>query len=206
MVKDDFFRELQDLDPDNPELLDDFCRKHILHGIPHVFQDSEQNYFSFRCRIAKKYCVPFHEIYITGSGKLGFSPHKDKDFDLDSDIDVAIISEDLFDIIMFKILQFQMSLKANRRTLTHNELKMYHEFLEYVAIGWIRPDKLPISFQMSDLKQSWFDYFESISYNKSEVGNYKVAAGVFKSYFHYENYIVSSFNKIKKSRSLQGIS
>lgn len=206
MVKDDFFRELDSLDPDNAEQLDDFCRKHILHGIPHIFQNNEQDYFNFRCRIAKKYCVPFHEIYITGSGKLGFSPHKDKVFDLDSDIDVAIISENLFDIIMFKILQFQMSLKANRRTLTQYELRMYHEFLEYVAIGWIRPDKLPLSFQMSDLKQSWFDYFESISYNKSEVGDYKVAAGVFKSYFHYENYIVSGFNKIKKSRSLKGIS
>lgn len=206
MVKDEFFRELDSLDPDNAEQLDDFCRKHILHGIPHIFQNNEQSYFNFRCRIAKKYCVPFHEIYITGSGKLGFSPHKNKDFDLDSDIDVAIISENLFDIIMFKILQFQMSLKANRRTLTQHELKMYHEFLEYVAIGWIRPDKLPLSFQMSDLKQSWFDYFESISYNKSEVGDYKVAAGVFKSYFHYENYIVSGFNKIKKSRNLQGIS
>ena len=101
-------------------------------------------------------------------------------------------------------MQFQMAYKSNRKTLTVSELRMYHEFLEYVAIGWIRPDKLPLSFQMSDLKGSWFDYFESISFGKSEVGDYKVAAGIFKSYFHYENYLTSSFTKIKNVLTIQG--
>jgi len=203
-MKEVFFDELKAIDLDQSEQMDEFCRKYILHGIPYVFQGDEMKYFNFRRRIANKYSVSFHEIYVTGSGKLGFSPYKNKDFDLDSDIDVAIISEDLFDIIMFKIMQFQMSYKSNRRTLTVSELKMYHEFLEYVAIGWIRPDKLPLSFQMSDLKGSWFDYFESISFGKSEVGNYKVAAGIFKSYFHYENYLTSSFTKIKNVLTIQG--
>lgn len=40
----------------------------------------------------------------------------------------------------------------------------------YLIKGWMRPDKLPTSFQIDLLKTEWFDFFESISYEKSEVG------------------------------------
>jgi len=80
---------------------------------------------------------------------------------------------------------------------------MYHEFLEYTAIGWIRPDKLPISFQMKGFKDDWFEFFRSISYGKSEVGNYQVTAGVFKTYEHLENYLLSGINDIKKSLKMR---
>ena len=80
---------------------------------------------------------------------------------------------------------------------------MYHVFLEYVALGWIRPDKLPISFQMKTMKNDWFSFFDSISYGKSQVGNYKVHAGVFKSYEHLENYIVSGLQDIRNLRLVE---
>jgi hypothetical protein len=66
-------------------------------------------------------------------------------------------------------------------------------------IGWIRPDKLPISFQIKDFKDDWFDFFNSISYNQSEVGDYKVSAGVFKSYFYLEEYTISGLRNLRNS-------
>lgn len=80
---------------------------------------------------------------------------------------------------------------------------MYHEFLEYTVLGWIRPDKLPRSFQFGKIKQDWFDYFNSISYKKSEVGDYKVSAGVFKTYRHLEQYTVNGFQQVKKSLEIK---
>lgn len=74
---------------------------------------------------------------------------------------------------------------------------MYHEFLEYVALGWIRPDKLPVSFQMRAFKDNWFEFFRSISNGKSEIGNYQVNAGVFKSYNHLERYTLSGIKDLK---------
>lgn len=202
MDSNEFKRQLSSLNNENE--VSDFCRKLVLHGIPFIFKDNEHNYYEFRKKIAIKFNISFHEVYITGSAKLGFSPFKDKDFDLDSDIDVAIISEKLFDEIMWKINKFQQEYRASRKTLDSFEVKKYHEFLEYVALGWIRPDKLPISFQMKELKDSWFEFFNSISYNRSEIGNYKVSAGIFKTYQHYESYIVNGFVGLQKKYIIQG--
>ena len=185
------------------ELLLDFCRKNVLHGTPFVFSKREDDFYEFRKRISNKFKVPFHEVYITGSGKLGFSPFKRKEFDYDSDIDVAIISTVLFEEIMKSIGRYQMEFRKARRVVRQEELSMYHDFLEYVALGWIRPDKLPISFQMKTFKNEWFSFFDSISYGRSEVGNYKVNAGVFKSYEHLEKYIVSGLENIRNLNILE---
>lgn len=181
----------------SPELLLDFARKYVLHGIPYVFQTREDDYYEFRKRIANKFNIPFHQVYIAGSAKLGFSPLKMKQFDLDSDIDVALISAELFESFMRQIALYQMQYRRARFSIHENELKMYHEFLEYVAIGWFRPDKLPISFQMNVVKNDWFDFFKSISYKQSEVGDYKVTAGVFKSYEYFESYTVDGLEKVR---------
>jgi len=186
------------------EELNDFCRKLVLHGIPFIFKTNENSYYEFRKKVAINFQVSFHEVYITGSAKLGFSPYKNKEFDLDSDIDVAIISEKLFEEIMWKINKFQLDYREARKIPDETEIKKYHDFLEYTALGWIRPDKLPVSFQMKSLKDQWFDFFNSLSYGRSEVGNYKVSAGVFKTYEHYEKYIVSGFSQLKKSIEIAG--
>lgn len=198
---DKFYSDLLRHDTDVRVL--DFCRKRVIHGTPYIFYEREDDYYSFRKSIANHFDVPFHEIYIVGSAKLGFSPHKQKFFDLDSDIDVAIVSGALFDQVMEFIRKYQSELRSSRRSVSERELEMYHQFLEYVALGWIRPDKLPLSFQIRDLKNEWFEFFESISYGRSEVGNYKVAAGVFKSYHHLEMYLLSGMKDLRKSKTIK---
>ena len=190
-----FLTSLGDVSSDD-ELLD-FCRRHILHGMPKIFNGDEDKYYSFQKRIADKFKVNFHEVFITGSAKLGFSPFKNKVFDYDSDIDVAIVSSALFEKIMMTIHEYQMQLRDNRKAVSYNELNRYHKFLEYGAIGWMRPDLLPTSFRVHKLKTDWFDYFSSLSYGKSEIGNYKVAAGAFKSYQHLERYTLSGLHSLK---------
>lgn len=197
----EFYKDLVKQDSDDKVL--DFCRKRVIHGTPFVFDGKEDNYYLFRKSISTQFDVPFHEIYIVGSAKLGFSPHKQKAFDLDSDVDVAIVSGTLFSKIMEGIRGYQMELRSSRRKVTVQELTMYHQFLEYVALGWIRPDKLPLSFQLRELKNKWFEYFESISYGRSEIGNYKVAAGVFSSYHHLEMYLVSGMKDLRTSKILK---
>lgn len=185
----------------NEEEIIDFCRKYLIHGIPYIFNDNQDEYYEFRKRISNKFDINFYEIYITGSAKLGFSPFKKKIFDYDSDIDVAIVSPQLYEKMLEPIYEYQMELRKARRSITERELKQYHSFLEYTAIGWIRPDKLPKSFNVAILKQSWFDFFNSISHGRSEVGNYKVSAGVFKSYWYFEQYTISNLKQIINSQT-----
>lgn len=196
-----FMVELENHDTNHKQY--DFCRKFVLHGTPFVFGGRDNDFYEFRKKIANKFSIPFHEIYITGSGKLGFSPFKLKVFDYDSDIDVAIISPKLFENIMKDISKYQMSFRKARAVVRESELEMYHQFLEYVALGWIRPDKLPISFQMKTFKNDWFEFFNGMSYGRSEVGNYKVNAGVFQSYEHLEDYIVSGLVDVRKKRLIR---
>ncbi len=177
--------------------LSHFCRRNSLHGTPAVFNGNEDAYYEFRSRIASKFLISFHEVFITGSAKLGFSPFKKKLFDYESDVDVAIISGDLYEKIMANIHEYQMALRENRKAVSVDELKAYHKFLEYGAIGWMRPDLLPTSFRVSELKKDWFEFFDSISYGKSEVGNYKVTAGAFKSYSHLERYTLSGLRSLR---------
>ncbi len=197
MDLDNFLLLLLEIEDDDG--LIDLCRKKILHGTPCIFKDKEDAYYEFRKRISSKFDIDFHEIFITGSAKLGFSAHKQKMFDYESDIDIAIVSPKLYEDILAVISNYQMELRSARRSITFNELKMYHEFLEYTAIGWIRPDKLPLSFKVNKLKTDWFEFFKSISYGSSEIGNYKASAGVFKTYQHFENYTISGFRQLKKS-------
>lgn len=201
MNLEEFRTEINNTSTDDALL--DFCRKYVLHGTPFIFVNRDDEFYEFRKRISSKFEIPFHEVYITGSAKLGFSPFKNKDFDYDSDIDVALISPSLFETIMKDIGQYQMRFRKARAVVREDELKMYHDFLEYVALGWIRPDKLPISFQMKTFKNDWFKFFSNISYGKSEVGNYKVSAGVFKSYNHLEEYIISGLKEIQRNPLLR---
>jgi len=187
----------------NDEEILNFCRKSVLHGTPWIFRGKDDDYYEFRNRIAKKFNISFHEIYITGSAKLGFSPHKKTEFSYDSDVDVAIVSSQLFDEIMESIREYQMQLRESRLAVSEREIRKYHKFLEYGAIGWMRPDHLPHSFLVKRLKDDWFDFFTSISYGKSEVGNYKVNAGVFKTYKHLEQYALSGIKALKISLSLE---
>ena len=99
---------------------------------------------------------------------------------------------------MDSIHAFQMALRDCRKKVTITELKQYHKFLEYSAMGWMRPDLLPNSFTTTRLREDWFNFFSSISHGKSEVGNYKVTAGAFKSYDHLEKYALEGLQKVKK--------
>lgn len=182
----------------------DACRRFLLHGTPHVFDGREDAFFDFRRRIADNFDVGFHEVFVVGSAKLGFSPYKNKVFDLDSDIDVVIVSEKLFDIFMKQIHKYQSQLRRSRRSVSVREQGLYHEFLEYVALGWIRPDKIPLSFAMQSVKDDWFSFFRSISSGRSEVGNYKVAAGIFKTYAHLEAYLLEGLSEVYQTLCIKG--
>ncbi len=197
----DFLQSLCNSQGDD-ELID-YCRKYVIHGTPYIFIDREDEYYEFRKRIASKFKIIFNEVFVTGSAKLGFSAFKQKEFDYESDIDVAIVSTKLYEEFLESIRSYQMELRKARRSVTEKELKMYHSFLEYVAIGWIRPDKLPLSFQIRDLKNNWFEFFKSISYNQSEVGDYKVSAGIFKSYLHFEEYTISGIRDLRNSLTIK---
>ena len=181
----------------------DFARKYIIHGIPYVFDGREEDFFEFRNRISKKFMVDYYQVYIVGSGKLGFSFFKGKEFDYDSDIDVAVVSEELYDRYLKHIRAFQYDIERSKELLVQNDYKNYIKFLKYMAKGWMRPDLLPLKVNGINIKSEWFEFFDSISYGKSEVGNYKVSGGVYKSYDYLEYYTVNGLSEYRKMLNIE---
>lgn len=196
----DFLDELRGTDD---AAIIEFVRRKVMHGTPVIFEGREDDYYAFRSRIAEFAGAQYHEVYITGSAKLGFSPRKRKPFDFDSDVDVTIVSADHFDRVLDIVGEFQMEIRRNRRVVSRQELDIYHRFLEYTTLGWIRPDLLPTSFKVGPIRDQWFDFFSSISNGRSEVGDYKVSGGVFKSYNHFERYQVSGLTELATSLRME---
>lgn len=172
-------------------------RKFLIHGIPYVFMDNPNLYYDFREQIAKHWGVGFQEVLILGSGKLGYSYHKDSVFSEESDIDVAIVNQRLFENFYVEIRNFQYRKDTGLETLTLSEEKEYQKFLSYMIKGWMRPDKLPARITGELSKEEWFTYFKSISYRNNLAGNYKVSAGLFKSFDYMECYYLNSIKTLK---------
>jgi predicted nucleotidyltransferase len=193
--KEEFNKALMALSSKEEVLI--FARKQIIHGIPFVFNERQDHYFDFRNRISTEYKIGYYEVYVVGSAKLGFSFIKNTNFNMESDIDVAIVNENLFDYFLTKISEFQYQLDKARKPFYGDERDKYSKFLEYIAKGWMRPDLLPISFGIKELKDDWFNFFRSISYNATEVGNHKVNAGLYKNYSYLERYYVNNLVEIQ---------
>lgn len=172
-------------------------RKYIIHGTPYVFKEREDDYFEFRDHIANNFKMNFHEVLILGSAKLGYSYHKDSVFSAESDIDVALVSQNLFERFCEDICNYQYEKSKALFTTNQEEEKQYCRFLKYLVRGWMRPDLLPQRIKLKTIKKEWFEFFNSISYGRSPVGNYIVSGGVFKNYHYLERYCTESLLKLK---------
>lgn len=174
-----------------------FTQKHFFHGTPSVFDNRENEYYHFRKRIADQFNIGFYEVMIIGSSKFGFSPFKFTKFSLDSDIDVVLFNERLFDEFYELVSEYQYQIRTQKIRLTTEQFKNYQKFLRYFVMGWMRPDLLPQNTnEFKELKQNWDEFFKSISHSKSEVGNYIVKGGLFKNYSYAEKYYRSSIEEI----------
>lgn len=195
MTLDEYQAELLSASSDADVL--EFCQNRLIHGTPFVFKDRETDLFNFKKRICVHFGVHHTSIFIVGSAKLGFSPVKRTAFSTDSDIDIAIVSSELVSKIDAHIANLQYEIRAAQVSLNTFQNDRYSEFLQYRAIGWVRPDKIPKASPTAEFRKGWFDFFNSISFGKAEVGDYKVSAGAFLSQHHLERYCLESAEKIR---------
>jgi len=107
-----------------------------------------------------------------------------------------LINETLFEKYYQNICEYQYNFDFKYKSISHAEQEMYARFLAYMIKGWMRPDKLPTGFHIRTLKDDWFDFFQSISHDRSEVGNYKINAGLYKNYHYLETYYHNTLSQL----------
>ncbi len=201
MTIEDFIIELKTCS--SLELKSRFIEKNLVHGIPFVFNGDEGAFYNFREKISRKYEVNINDISIVGSGKLGFSYEKNTEFSLESDVDVVIVNAGLYENYQQAICDYQYQIDRLKKNITVGELEQYNKFLAYFIKGWMRPDLLPSSFDIEILRDNWFQYFKTLSNGRSEVGNYKVSAGLFKNLGYFKKYHLQSITRLYQKITLE---
>ncbi|MFN7934750.1 MAG: hypothetical protein U0R19_15585 [Bryobacteraceae bacterium] len=127
---DRFRRDLDHLAPR------EMVQKHILMGDCYILDHDAR--YTLSAKVSSQYSIRPEQIRVVGSGQLGFSVVDGKryrPFNPDSDIDVAIVSEDLFDRIWFEVLRYDAQ--------AADWIEEKRKFRRYLMNGWIRPDALP---------------------------------------------------------------
>jgi len=167
----------------------DIVQKYIIHRTPFIF--NEDYYYNLKKSIGDKYDVHYNDVKMVGSAKLGFSiaPNKLwKEFDDSSDIDMAIISKDIFESFWKQMHEFNLNINARSEL----EEKNFNKFKNYFFRGWIRPDLLPFNFAQ---KNDWFDFFKSISYK--QFGQRKITGAIYKDFYFFESYHTSNLKTLR---------
>jgi hypothetical protein len=147
----------------------------LLHG--QCFAIEETVEFQIKQRIAQEFDLNvLTDIFVVGSAKLGFSisPKKRwKHFGDQSDVDVAIVSHELYETVWHEVHDYATS---------NAYWPERGQFIKYLFQGWIRPDYLPssASFTFSD---RWWDFFRELKAQEL-AGPYKIAAGLYHD-FHF---------------------
>lgn len=167
----------------------DLCRRFLIFGSCALLDDDR--YFSLKAAIAEKFSIHPNEIIVVGSAKLGFSIAPEKryrPFGDTSDIDVAVVSPQLFDFVWYEVLGHLESATSWRSR---------DDFARYFVRGWIRPDKLPPgpTFKFTN---DWFDFFRELS-NSREYGDIKVAGAIYRDWNFLERYQESCIVKCKEA-------
>lgn len=167
-------------------------RKHITYGNTQII--SEENYYELKNQVSDYFKIHPSQVMIVGSGKLGFSiiekPKKNKlryrEFGDESDLDIAIVSEELFDSIWTEVYDY-----FNSKGFWYNK----YQFTNYLFEGWIRPDKLPPDDKFK-LANDWWEFFRMLS-NSNEFGPYQIRAGLYKNWSFLENYHLKAVEECK---------
>ena len=162
--------------------------KYLLFGIPYLYRYDENTYFELKEEISEHFKIQQTQVYVVGSAKLGFSisPNKRfKDMDEDSDIDVAIIDEKLFDDYWKRVYSLNIDLMSR----SENDDFKYRKFVSYLFKGWVRPDCFPLK-----MSNEWFEYFKGL-YGKY---NRKVAVGIYRDNDFFMGYHRNNILKLRE--------
>lgn len=190
----------------------------LLEGTPYVFESSPMKYVIFREQVAERFSVGSQDVCIVGSAKLGFSPSQvkfGKQFKEESDVDVVVISEELFHLgsfELFKSLNYVLPSVHDARNVKSDNgqspivkvdaqdwVKM-KEALRNYTFNNFNPSLLPGD---NALRQDIFDKITSTAglflALEPQVFVSKIRCRIFKSWKAAEDYYANSLRQLKSA-------
>ncbi|MDP8267446.1 MAG: hypothetical protein P9L97_01840 [Candidatus Tenebribacter davisii] len=173
------YNEGIDLGIKEGQKFDIIARKIYLSYPTKVFKDLHEIEFDVLDAISNFFKIPFTNVQVVGSAKTGYSYYQSKEFVLGgSDLDVAIISSDLF--IRYTEMVYDVT-RGYTELTGFKDNKSIDEYKYYLLKGMFRPDLMPNIPE----KYEWFKFFNGLSKNYYELFN-DINAGIYLSQFYFE--------------------
>lgn len=187
----------------------------LLEGTPYVFESSPMKYVIFREQVAERFSVGSQDVCIVGSAKLGFSPSPvkfGKQFKEESDVDVVVISEELFHFGSFELFKSLNSVSPP----VHEARKASGKpsVVQVDARDWVRMKEALRNYTFNNfnpsllpgdnaLRQEIFDKITSTAglflALEPQVFVSKIRCRIFKSWKAAEGYYANSLRQLKSS-------
>lgn len=198
---------------DNHQLL---AKVFMLEGTPFVFKESPMKYVVFKEQVADQFEIGSQDVCIVGSARLGFSPSPHKfgtSFSETSDVDVVIVSFDLFDRGQRQLFSYLNQVGPTRgeaeAAKKSKELKLDVNAYDWADIRQairnytyqnFNPGLLPVEDVLSR------DIFEKISSTaglflalEPQVFVSKIRTRIFRDWRAAEAYYTNSLRELKRS-------
>jgi hypothetical protein len=148
--------------------LGDIVRDYIFEGTPFVFRSQPQGMNTLRRHLCPRFNLKGDNVIVIGSAKIGFSLNPDSyfaPFTEESDIDVLVVDEKLFDEAWSLMLQWNYPLRRpGIRWHANRKSNLYW--------GWFEPARLkfqqitflpPRLAPLRDMSTRWFQAFRGLA-------------------------------------------
>jgi hypothetical protein len=184
--------------------LPEIVHQHILTGLPYAFRNSPADFDTLRNHLSGRLRVAQAAIRIVGSARTGFSldPYGfPRPFGRASDLDVIVVSQELFDHIWFTLLDWNY---PRRYRLVQPDRRWSHQRQDDLYWGWFDLSRLrdvDLSFRgalkpIRDLSAIWFDAFQSVSQYPS-LASWTVKGRLYRGWEHVLLYHVDGLAKLR---------
>lgn len=202
--------------------LNDIVEDYLISRSNWYFDKIDKKEYNLKNEIKQIFGIEINNIFIVGSSQLGFSitpsgkKYKFKPFrefeiegEEESDIDVAIISPEIFEEELKKLYNYlgayhikfinEKFYGIERGNDKKQSNVYFQDFSTYLLKGWLRSDKMPLNYKFLN------DDIDSKLKLLRKKYNRKVNIGIYKSYFYLINYHLKNIEKIKDYLQTEGV-
>lgn len=185
---------------------DEIVRTQIFEGVPFAFAKNPDHYRILREKLAQDLKLTVDKIRVVGSGKTGFSLAPDtfgRQFSDESDIDVMIVDENLFDTIWHTSLGWHY---RRRNSLVNSSDKNWAgERKKDIYWGYLIPNRInfrglsyPESLRpIRDISTKWFTTFKGLS-KIVEFSNREISGRLYRTWDLAMLYHRSGIEELKR--------
>ncbi len=185
--------------------LDAVVREYVFQGTPYVFRDRPEMFTLLSHHLCSALNLTEQNVIVVGSAKIGFSLSPDnfpRGFSDQSDIDVLVVDEGLFDRVWATVLKWHYPRRLS--DLGRVDGGWARERRKDLYWGWFVPDKIRfngLSFPdvlkpLRDISTGWFNAFRSLSQYPEFAGR-DISGRLYRTWDHALLYHVDGLRQIK---------